>query len=62
MLIRNLQYMQSVKITEFYSHSVFLYKNFVKVTFLRKKMLKSWFDEIFFLGDSIFLFFHTVSC
>ena len=26
-------------------------KNFVKVTFLLKKLLKSWFDEIFFRWD-----------
>ena len=35
----------SVKITRIYSHS-FFGKNFVKVTLLLKKLLKSWFDEI----------------
>ena len=34
-------------------------KNFVKVTFLLNKILKSWFDE-FFLVTVNFSFFHTV--
>ena len=34
----------------------FFEKNFVKVTFLLKKILQSWFDEIF-LGDSKFFIF-----
>ena len=31
-------------------------KNFVKLTVLLKKLLKSWFDEIFFWWDQIFRF------
>ena len=38
------------------SLSHFFDKNFVKVTFLLKNILKSWFDEIF-LGDSKFFIF-----
>ena len=35
----------SVEITEIYSHTFF--QNFVKATFLLKKLLNSWFDEFF---------------
>ena len=35
-------------------------KNFVKVTFFLKKLLKSWFDEIFFGGTKFFTFPHCV--
>ena len=42
--------------------SRFFDKNFVKVTFLLKKILKSWFDEIFFWGDSKFFFFPHCDC
>ena len=45
----------SVEITEILSHTFFS-KNFVKATFLPKKLLNSWFDEIFF-GESKFLTF-----
>ena len=35
-------------------------KNFVKVAVLLNKLLKSWFDEIFFWWERISRFFHTV--
>ena len=41
--------------------SDFFDKNFVKVTFLLKKILMSWFDEIFWVIVNI-SFFHTVLC
>ena len=46
--------MHSVEIIEIYSH--FFDKTSVKATFLLKKLLKSWFHEIFF-GESEFLVF-----
>ena len=52
--------MFSVRKMEIHCHTHFNYKNFVKVTFLLKKILKSWFDEIF-NGSQYFLFFHTVT-
>ena len=39
--------------------SLFFGKNFVKVTFLLKKLLKSWFDEIFLVTVN-FCYFHSV--
>ena len=35
-------------------------KNFVKVTVLLNKLLKSWFDEIFFGESKFFIFLHCV--
>ena len=52
--------MFSVRKMEIYCHKHFNYNYFVKVTFLLKKILKSWFDEIF-NGSQYFLFFHTVT-
>ena len=40
--------------------SHFFFKNFVKATFLLKKSLKSWFDEMFFFVRVNSTFFHTV--
>ena len=37
-------------------------KNFVKTAFLPKKLLKSWFHEIFFLVRGNFRNFHAVYC
>ena len=48
-----------MEITGILSHA-FLAKNLVKVKVLLNKLLKSWFDEIFF-GEREFLVFHT-SC
>ena len=42
-----------------FSH--FFGKNFVKPTFLLKKLLKRWFDEIFFWWVN-FSFYHTAMC
>ena len=48
-----------------YFHTVllsrFFYKDFVKAEHLLRKLLISWFHEIFFYWDLIFLFFHTVT-
>ena len=43
------------------SLSHFFDKTFVKATFLLKKLLKSWFHDLFFVRVNI-LFFHTVYC
>ena len=43
-----------VEITKILSH--FFHKNFVKATVLLKKLLKSWFDEIFLRWEWIFHF------
>ena len=40
--------------------SHFFGKNFVKPTFLLKKLLKSWFDEIFFGESKFFILPHCV--
>ena len=42
------------------SLSRFFDKNFVKATVLQKKLLKSWFHEIFFSARENFSIFHTV--
>ena len=45
-------FVQSVSITQCGNYEIllsrFFDKNFVKVTFLLKKVLNSWFDEIFY--------------
>ena len=43
-----------------YSLSHFFGKNFVKVTFLLRKLLKSWFHEFSYSVKENFSFFHTV--
>ena len=46
-----------VEITEIYSH--FFGKNFVKVTFVLKKLLSRWFDEIIFVESNFFILPHS---
>ena len=49
----------SMEIMEIHCHTHFFDKNFVKVTFLLKKILNSYFDEIFILVTVNFSYFHT---
>ena len=50
---------QSVKITGILSHAFWVSKNFVKATVLLNKLLKSWFDKIFFfVSEGEFLVSH----
>ena len=41
-----------VETTEIYSHTLFMGKNFVKITDLLMHLLNSWLDEIFYISNA----------